>query len=182
MTNRVWPRNRSKWLIVLLVVQVLFLAAIAGIHYSTLWFGKEIRLQTVPVDPRDLLYGDYVQLNYDINRVPLSLRQETGDKPKSGDRIYVVLQENQSDGIYRAKAVASRKPSLSVGQIMLKGRVEYADDDAIRISYGIERYYVKENTGKELEKQAGNLVVKVKTSAWGSPVIEDITAGSKSEQ
>jgi uncharacterized membrane-anchored protein len=179
MISSTLRRSRSKWLILLLVIQILFLAGIAGFHYSTLWYGKEIRLQTVPVDPRDLLYGDYVHLNYDINRVPMSSWQETGHKPMTGDRVYVVLQENTADRIYKAKAVFSNKPSLSDGEVALKGRVEYVDNESIRITYGIEQYYVKENTGKELEEQAGSLVVKLKVAAWGSPVVEDVVLASK---
>ena len=57
MISSTLRRSRGKWLILLLVIQILFLAGIAGFHYSTLWYGKEIRLQTVPVDPRDLFTG-----------------------------------------------------------------------------------------------------------------------------
>lgn len=182
MISSILRSNRSKWLILLLVIQVLFLAGIAGSHYSTLWYGKEIRLQTVPIDPRDLLYGDYVQLNYDINRIPLSYWQETGDKPKSGERVFVVLQENKTNGTYKAKAALSHKPSLTDGEVLLKGRIEYVDDESIRITYGIEQYYVPENTGKELEQQVGKLVVKVKVAAWGSPVVKDVALASKANQ
>ena len=184
MISSTLRRSRSKWLFLLLVLQILFLAGIAGFHYSTLWYGKEIRLQTVPVDPRDLFYGDYVRLNYDINRIPLSLWQETGHKPKNGDRVYVVLQKDKADQLYTAKAVFANKPSLSDGEVALKGRIEYVDNESIRITYGIEQYYVKENTGKELEQQAqtGSLVVKLKVAAWGSPVVEDVGLTSKAGQ
>ena len=93
--------------------------------------------------------------------------------------LYVVLQENTADRIYKAKAVFSNKPSLSDGEVALKGRVDYVDNESIRITYGIEQYYVKENTGKELEEQAGSLVVKLKVAAWGSPVVEDVALASK---
>lgn len=35
--------------------------------------GREIVLPVVPVDPRSLFRGDYVILNYEISRAPLSL-------------------------------------------------------------------------------------------------------------
>ena len=41
MISSTLRRSRSKWLILLLVIQILFLAGIAGFHYSTLWYGKK---------------------------------------------------------------------------------------------------------------------------------------------
>ena len=32
--------------------------------------GRKVLLKTIPVDPKDLLMGDYVILNYDISQVP----------------------------------------------------------------------------------------------------------------
>ena len=120
--------------ILLLVIQILFLAGIAGFHYSTLWYGKEIRVQTVPVDPRDLLYGDYVHFNYDINRVPMSFSQETGHKLKSGDRYMSCTRRIQRMRIYKAKAVFSNKPSrCRTGRWHSRVESNIFDNESIRI-------------------------------------------------
>ena len=49
--------------------------------------GTEIRLRTVPVDPRDLFRGDYVILAYPISTV------EAAGQPgfQRGERVYVCL-------------------------------------------------------------------------------------------
>ncbi|SDX20672.1 GDYXXLXY domain-containing protein [Paenibacillus sp. CF384] len=168
-----FKRGRNVWLILLVAVQLLFLGGIACFHYSALWVGKEITLRTVPVDPRDQLYGDYVQLNYAINNAAWSDWKD-GDKAKQGDTIYVLLAQDGDASTYEIKGVYDRKPPRGTGEVALKGRVQYTTDDTLRITYGLEQYYVEENTGKELEQRAGKLIVHVKVAPWGSAIIERI--------
>ena len=55
--------------------------------------GTLVLLETRPVDPRDLLRGDYVILNYKISDVPLALfspAQTNGLPP--GQTVYVALE------------------------------------------------------------------------------------------
>ncbi|WP_308638635.1 GDYXXLXY domain-containing protein [Paenibacillus silvisoli] len=167
-------KRGAVWLMLIVALQLLFLAGIACFHYSALWVGKEITLQTVPVDPRDQLYGDYVQLNYEINSPPSSAWKGAGRQPERGDVVYVLLAENVKEGDFEVVSVHDQKPSHSAGEVVLKGRVQYADYGTIRIHYGLEQYFVEENTGKALEERAGNLLVHVKVAPWGSAVIERI--------
>ncbi|RAP75460.1 GDYXXLXY domain-containing protein [Paenibacillus montanisoli] len=167
-------KKRGFWLMLIVLLQLLFLGGIACFHYSALWVGKEITLRTVPVDPRDQLYGDYVQLNYEINTAPYSKWKGSGKEPNSGDAVYVLLTENGKDGDYEVAGVYDKKPSRSAGEVILKGRVQYTDNATMRIHYGLEQYYVEENSGKELGERAGNLLVHVKVAPWGSAVIERI--------
>src|ERR1035441_2202352 len=63
-------------LILLLLVLALQTAWILGttfVQERALAGGKLVLLETRPVDPRDLLRGDYVTLNYKISDVALSL-------------------------------------------------------------------------------------------------------------
>ncbi len=46
--------------------QVVGLVAFAGVRQVALTEGREITLQTVPVDPRSLFQGDYAILDYEI--------------------------------------------------------------------------------------------------------------------
>jgi uncharacterized membrane-anchored protein len=171
--NRVL-RHRSTLLILLVAAQLLFLGGIAGYHYAIGWFGRDIRIQTVPVDPRDYLYGDYVRLNYKINRIEEDLWKGPGQKPERGDTVYVVLESKQPNGLYEATAAYPYNPPASPQEAVLKGRISYLDNREIVIQYGLEKYYVEENTGKQLEEQAANLIVKVKVAPWGSAIIEGL--------
>lgn len=45
-------------------------------------------------------------------------------------------------------------------------------DDAIAVKYGIEKYYVPENTGQALEEKADRLIVHLKVAPWGQAAIQ----------
>ncbi|QGQ97856.1 hypothetical protein EHS13_24675 [Paenibacillus psychroresistens] len=169
---------RSKLIVALVLIQALFLIGIAISYYAIGWYGKEIRLQTLPIDPRDLLYGDYVNLNYDINELSTSLWRGPGDVNDLSNNLYVVLKldELSKNGTYKAVALYGHKPKIQKDEVVLKGHTNYTGDSTIFVKYGLETYYVPENTGKELEQKAnlGKLVANVKVASWGRAVIEDI--------
>jgi uncharacterized membrane-anchored protein len=173
-SNRV--RNRYRILAGLVLVQVLFLIGLALSFYAVGWFGKEIKIQTAPIDPRDLVYGDYVNLNYEISRIKVSLWQGSGNLPAKGDILYVVmkLDKNTPKGLYKAAAVYDHKPTPAEDEIILKGRSGYTYDEIINVTYGLETYYVPENSGKALQDQVGQLVARVKVSSGGRAVLEKI--------
>lgn len=164
--------QRKAWLLSLLVLlQLLFLAGIAGSYYAVGWFGTEIKLKTAPVDPRDFLYGDYVTLGYDISRLDASFWKDSSKKVENGDHVFVKLKATNS-GVYEAVGVYAAKPDVQPGETVLRGTVTSSWGDEITISYGLEKYYVPEGTGQELEKQAGNMIAKVKVASWGQARIE----------
>ena len=73
--------------------------------------GMEIRLSVIPVDPRDLLRGDYVDLSYALSRLSPD-RIEGGEALSVDQTIYVTLR--------RARGMAARKrrcESATVGPV-----------------------------------------------------------------
>ena len=165
-------RSRKVLMIIFVVLQILFLSGITFSYYMVDWYGKEIKLQTEPFDPRDIFQGDYVILNYTISTIPNSL-WEGKDPAEHGDVIYVVLKPvNQ---VYETAAAYPDKPSgLSGDEVVLKGRVDYPSPDSIRVRYGLERYYVPEGTGKVLEEQSKDMIVHVKIAPWGQVKITKV--------
>lgn len=119
--------------------------------------GREIRLQVTPVDPRDLLRGDYVVLSYPISR--LQTNQLEGDDDFGyGDPIYVTLAP-EGEGW---KAVAIRHERAAGDAIVLKGVVSEITSlgdncgDAkgcavYNVDYNLEQFFVPEGKGRELE-------------------------------
>lgn len=121
--------------------------------------GVPITLRTVPVDPRDLMRGEYVVLNYEISRLEGAL--VVGPWPDSeGETVVYVDLAPQADGVWHP-VVASFSPlPAEEGHVVLKSQpFRYIPSSSpppyINAEYGIERYYVPEGQGKELEK-AGN--------------------------
>jgi uncharacterized membrane-anchored protein len=169
--------TKKRGWIIAAALQVLFLLFMAVSYYSIDYFGKEIKIKTVPVDPRDLLYGDYVTLRFEISEAPLSKWKgdsallERGQLP-----VYVVLEENK-DGYYHIQHIYPQKPDISGSQVLLKAKAEKFWDEAaenIQLTYGIERYYIQENTGKDLEAQASDMDVIISIAPWGAYKIADL--------
>lgn len=171
----------KKKFIAFVLLQVLVLAYMAVSHYAVEWVGEEVRLKTAPVDPRDLFYGDYVILNYEISELDLSKFSLPKDETlERGDKVYVVVKKN---GDYHELVSAHvKKPSVSTEEHILKARVQYvtrnwdpqlgesSEIQLVRVVYGFERYYVPEGEGKELEDKRGQFDVVVKVAPWGQSV------------
>lgn len=85
-----------------------------------------------------------------------------------------MLLKPSANGLYEATGIYRNKPSTQAGEAVLKGTVDYSWDDLLRIEYGLERYYVPEGTGKELEREARNMIVRVKIAPWGQARINGL--------
>lgn len=140
--------------------------------------GADIRLKTVPVDPRDLLRGDYVILSYPISRIERSLI--TGDIPQSGRMRLTVRLKSGDDGLWAATEASFGSLPPQDGSVVLRtlpldfyASVAGGVPETLFVQYGIERYYVPEGEGKVLEtaRNQEELEVEARVSADGTPQI-----------
>lgn len=153
----------------------LRLVAIALIHTAILgWMvwdqvellrhGKEIKLSVVPVDPRDLLRGDYVILRFGISRIyPKNV--ESDGTFKRGVVIFVGLKET-AGGLWKAISLNHHLPQVKSDIVFIKGKVSYASGNfgkgtQLRIKYGIEKYFIPEGEGPGLEKLRTDKVLSI---------------------
>ncbi|WP_068413294.1 GDYXXLXY domain-containing protein [Labrenzia sp. OB1] len=109
--------------------------------------GKVVQLETVPVDPRDLLRGDYVVINLAITSVSTDLPGSDG--LRSGDRVYVGLSADDG-GI--ARPVLLAKSRDSAGPLAIAGTVRSATGETLRIDYGIDAFFLPEGEGRVIER------------------------------
>lgn len=103
--------------------RTLFLAAAAGLVFlQTVFFavwiwresagqGMDIRVAVVPVDPRDLLRGQYLQLSYAFES-PGSF--PAGDYPGVGAAVYAVLRRNRETNLFEPFACADSVAALKI--------------------------------------------------------------------
>ncbi len=117
--------------------------------------GQEVRLAVEPVDPRDLLRGDYIVLSYDISQVDNT--QLAGDDAfATGDAIYVSLAE--ADKTWKATAIAHAPPESgtwikgAVSQVRSTGSLCDGTCKIYLVDYDIEQFFVPEGTGRDLQK------------------------------
>ncbi len=139
--------------------------------------GHEVRLAVVPVDPRDLLRGDYVVLSYDISRLD-SGTLDGDDEFSSGEPIYVALV--QSGEAWKATAITRARPATGT---WIKGAVDTilagspgcgGDCKTYVVDYAIGKFFVPEGTGRELEKLRNDqhLAVDVALGADGRAALK----------
>ncbi|MCJ8051744.1 GDYXXLXY domain-containing protein [Shinella curvata] len=146
---------------------------------SILRNGADIRLKTLPVDPRDLLRGDYVILSYAISTIPKSI--VTGEVPKvNGRERLVVRLKPGADGLWTATEASFGTLAPEEGSVLLRTQpFDYYSvtdgvlPDSLFVSYGLERYYVPEGEGKVLEdaRNQEELEVEARVSKDGTPQI-----------
>jgi len=156
---------------------IIALSLIAS-KQQTLTKGRKVLLETVPVDPRDFLRGDYVILNYKISSLDLKSMPTDKSGYRGGDVVYVCLIP--SGKFWTAGELACRKDKFaSSGSVYIKGRVRSAYSGKLNVEYGIESYFVPEGKGVEIERNMrgrGPTKVSVEASidAQGNAVIHKV--------
>lgn len=131
----------KKPVIIIMCLWAAIVLEFTSVQEYALHTGQEVLLKTIPVDPRDLIRGDYVILNYEIAQ----LKRDSGFK--WNDTVYVSLNVDENN-IATVSEISKTKPSKP---LFMKGTVKYSWRQGIE--FGIESYFVKEGTGRELENQ-----------------------------
>jgi uncharacterized membrane-anchored protein len=163
------------------LVQIGLVAAMVFDRARILHDGTEVKLLARPIDPRDLLRGDYVVLSYAISVLPageLKGRRSDGRRPV----IYVKLAPN-AEGYYDAVSVHDDRVPVTGREVLIQGHVTSGTGcggsasafcDRLTINYGIERYFVPEGHGREIEKERneGRIAVIAAVTATGRAAVK----------
>lgn len=133
-------------------------------------------LKTQPVDPRDLLRGDFVILSYEFNRLGQRSWEEPDDsdfaesvaelgdalmQAPAGTQVYIALDVDAQNRA-TAQAISLEKPTKG---LFLAGKLRGAPNswETREARFGIEKYFVPEGKGRELERarNSNNLEAEV---------------------
>lgn len=159
---------------IVLGLQLLFFAAWGGFLLSSRNADSpEFYLETVPVDPRDLLSGTYVALTYDISA------PKAGGCPsfaKFGP-VFVKLEDkgrtaNTEAGpvhVYEA-ADCSKNPPREPG--WAAGKLHYGFRGTT-VLYGIEKFFLNENDPRK-DARSGSVIARVKIDRRRQLVLLDL--------
>ncbi len=124
-------------------------------------FGEEVYLEVNGYDPTDPFRGDFVRLGYvesviDKDLFDLSIDTTEYGENMHGKTVYVSL--TKVGDYYQVSRVSLDKPN----GIYLKAEFEYFEHsweenfdtlEAMVVQYNLDRFYVEENTGYDLEMQ-----------------------------
>lgn len=163
---------------IVIIAQLVFFTAWAGWLFSFSSRTKaEFCLDTLPVDPRDILSGTYLALRYEITS-PKGAGCDTA-MARRRDNVYVQLGPTgrklaaggQELDIYGAQACSEEKPPED-GKIWVRGRRQ-GRWRGMELLYGIEKFFVNEND-KRKDWTSGKYAVRVKADALGNLRLVDL--------
>ena len=165
------------------VVFALFIAA--GLQFAVLtgmyllaalplWTGSEIKIRTIPIDPRSMFRGNYARLRYGISELDTQHFPDHEDL-RNGEIVYVMLEPDENN-LYKFSAVLLEQPGSG---LYLRGRIQngYLEEDVsyFRINYGVEAFFAPKSKALALEKDLGNGGIAVlMVSGSGKARLKDV--------
>jgi uncharacterized membrane-anchored protein len=154
---------------VTIALQVVVLSGMVVKSVMPLWNGTEIRVKTVPVDPRSMFRGNYAQLNYEIGQLPDSVLSDVTPL-RIGEIVYIGLQPDDN-GLYGFADASLDKPAAGV---FLRGRI-VNDHAPYRVQYGIEAFFAPKQKALQLQRElrSGGVAVLM-ISDTGRVALKDV--------
>lgn len=171
---------------ILLFAVVLQLLVLAGMFVKALHpllTGQEIELIVHSKDPRNLLRGNFVRLNYDFNEVALDyVKNDIGDpgQYRYGDVLYAELAQ-YDDGTWYTKGLWKNPPDNDAIYLRAIAQGGYARQNQIRLKVGIEEYFMEKERAQLLDQLMAarvegevHVTVTVRVTSSGIARIEKI--------
>ena len=167
------------------VAQILALVWMIGGRVSLISSGREVVLETVPVDPRSLFRGDYVRLAFKISELkgktlPPDLNV------KRNQPLYITMRAKGRAPATLVTVGIQKPKSLKPDEVVIRGIAtsnwRMSDEERlVRMRFGLERYYVPEGEGLRLERMVGknNFAVLVAVGSNGKAAIKGLMIDGK---
>lgn len=149
-----------------ILLQCAILVLMVADRVRILREGREVTLQTRPIDPRDLLRGDYVVLGYDISQLPAGAL--AGQPTVERNPVVFVKLAPDASSLYQAVSVHAQPVTVAAPEVLIRGRIVYSCGstsrtfcDKLQIRYGLESYFVPEGEGSTLERARNQQKLRV---------------------
>lgn len=160
--------------LVLCIAQVAVLLAMYASSVYPIIFGREITIISRPIDPRDMLRGNYVRLWYENFGGFTSLLEF-----KAGTKVYALLEPDPRAGAngYKIAKITDKKPNDGV---FLAGRIESPH----RGVFGIEAFFLPVDKALELERElaSSGALVSIGVLENGTARIKGVKGMEANEQ
>ena len=133
--------KKYKWIIILInlfVLLVFFNISIVQ-KEKLLIDGQLVLLELVPVDPRSLMQGDFMRLNYDISN---NINADSISK-----RGFCVVKLNKN-GIAKKVRIQEKRTPLNKNELL----IEYTYKERNGINIGAESYFYQEGVAEKYQK------------------------------
>ena len=137
------PLRLALW-IVLAIVQLSVPAWMIFGEERVLRDGRQLKLQTRPVDPADFFRGRYVALGFAVEQVSRELVRGEFDLE---DVAYLELREG-AEGFAEVVALHKEKPDV---ESLLKVKVNHVIPEWVGVELPFSRYYMDEHAAPQAE-------------------------------
>jgi len=167
---------KTKLFILVLALQSAWILGTTFAQERALRTGQVVLLETRPVDPRDLLRGDYVILNYKISDVPVRLFPDSVklNLPYAGE-VFVALAAAGTNQFWEITRAGTESFTPAANEVLLRGKSWWNNANSIHVEYGIEQYFVAEGTGNP----GGKLTVQAVVSKSGRASLKEVFVDGK---
>lgn len=138
---------KNKNLAFIFAAQFIIIALMFVSAFLPVFLGKEVRLLASGFDPRDLLAGHYVRLNYDINLKAKDYESSFSKFSNEKENFYISLKEEQN-GLYSFdKLYENEKPKEG---LFIEAKRTYGLNLELK---HIDKYFATKERALELEKR-----------------------------
>jgi uncharacterized membrane-anchored protein len=171
---------KTKLFVLILALQGAWILGTVAMQERALRVGQLVLLETLPVDPRDLLRGDFVRLNYKISNLPRELFSEPrpAGEISPGTTVFVALVPAGTNEFYQVARASTEKFTPAANEVLLRGRVAQSwrnSSGSVHLEYGLEQYFVAEGTGNP----RGKLTVQAAITRSGRARIKEVFVDGK---
>lgn len=156
--------RRQRWAIAWIGLQILALGGWAAVEAYRQQQGIVVRVRTVPVDPRDLLRGQYLILNYPFSRMAC------GSPLRPGQPVWVRLQDRGD--FHEPDLCTVWEPPRERGTVVLQGTVATGG----QLRFGVEKFFFPEQL---TPPDTRNLTVDLRVLPDGAVRIERLRDGDR---
>lgn len=136
-------------------MQIALILSMVASNSAILEEGVAVTLRAQPVDPRDLLRGEYVTLGYSFSALNAALVRDPWPTQPGEQTLWLRLKPGP-EGVSDVSEAAFEPLPPEAGSVVLKSEPFPFNPTTekplvVRATYGLERYYVPEGQGKALE-------------------------------
>lgn len=158
---------KHKFLMFAFVAQFALIALVFFNAYLPILFGDEVKLRARGYDPRDILSGNFVRLDYDIR-----VKEGEFNATQNRKNFFVLLVDENKNGVFKFGDIVLDEPQNA---LYVKAKRTYVWSDTLAI--GAEKYFAPKEKALEIERKLNALRSASEIPLTGNVELEDEYSG-----
>lgn len=154
---------KHKFLVFAFVVQFALIALVFLNAYLPVLLGDEVKVRARGYDPRDLLAGNFVRLDYGI-----SVKEDELPQDRQIKEFFVLLVDENNDGVFEFGAKFFDEPKEG---LYVRAKRPYRWRNELEI--GAEKYFAPKDKALEIERKLNALRNASEIPLTGDVELED---------